>query len=116
MDNMNSRMKMCQKLATAAILACFGISDRLYSQTVDGQSTLRPSDLRTPSNINNEVADNSLGAPTSLTIRTLTIPTSSFPTGVAVNSVTNKIYVSLFQDVAVIDGATNAVTTVPIGP
>jgi DNA-binding beta-propeller fold protein YncE len=57
-----------------------------------------------------------LGAPTSLTIRTLTIPTSSFPTGVAVNSVTNKIYVSLFQDVAVIDGATNAVTTVPIGP
>ena len=93
--SVNSSMKMFLRLAIA-ILACFGISDRLYSQTVDGQSILGPSELRTPSNINNEVADNSLGAPTSPTIRTLTIPTSSFPTGVAVNSVTNKIYVSLY--------------------
>ena len=45
------------------------------------------------------------------------IPTGNLPTAVAVNPVTNKIYVAnqYSDNVTVIDGATNATTTVPAG-
>jgi YVTN family beta-propeller protein len=48
---------------------------------------------------------------------TATVNTGSVPTAVAVNSVTNKVYVvsSAGNDVTVIDGVTNAATTVPVG-
>jgi YVTN family beta-propeller protein len=46
-----------------------------------------------------------------------TVPAGSAPEAVAVNTVTNKIYVAnlLSSNVTVIDGATNSTTTVPAG-
>lgn len=46
-----------------------------------------------------------------------TIPAGNDPVAIAVNSVTNKIYVANFSsnDVTVIDGATNSATTVGVG-
>ncbi len=49
---------------------------------------------------------------------TATIPVGATPIQIAINTVTNKIYVLNYSDntVTVIDGATNAFSTVPIGP
>jgi YVTN family beta-propeller protein len=49
---------------------------------------------------------------------TATIPVGTTPISAAVNPVTNKIYVvnARTNDVTVIDGATNATVTVPVGP
>jgi len=48
---------------------------------------------------------------------TTTVPAGNYPCAVAVNPVTNKIYVTNCNsdDVTVIDGATNDTTTVPAG-
>ena len=48
---------------------------------------------------------------------TTTVPAGSTPYAVATNPVTNKVYVanSGSNNVTVIDGATNATTTVPVG-
>ena len=45
------------------------------------------------------------------------IPTGNLPTAAAVNPITNKIYVAnqYSDNVTVIDGATNATSTVPVG-
>jgi len=47
-----------------------------------------------------------------------TVPVGTGPVAVAVNSVTNQIYVlnQTSENVTVIDGATNNTTTVPVGP
>src|SRR5262249_10901175 len=52
-----------------------------------------------------------------LCIQAQTVPTGPHPTAVAVNTVTNKIYVANFtgNSVTVIDGATNTTATVPAG-
>ena len=48
---------------------------------------------------------------------TATVPTGNAPSAVAVNPVTNRVYVanSSSKDVTVIDGSTNGTTTVPVG-
>jgi len=52
-----------------------------------------------------------------VTNNTMAVPVGVSPEGIAVNSVTNKIYVTNTGDntVTVIDGATNGTTTVPVG-
>ncbi len=48
---------------------------------------------------------------------TFTVAVGNYPAAVAVNSVTNKVYVTNFMSntVTVIDGATGTTTTVPVG-
>ncbi len=63
-----------------------------------------------------------IGSPAHAQTVTATVPVGSDPIGIAVNPVTNKIYVtnqdqglSAIGTVTVIDGATNATTTVTVG-
>src|SRR5438270_9923206 len=46
---------------------------------------------------------------------TATVPTPGFPSQIALNPVTNKIYAINGNNVTVIDGATNSAITVPVG-
>src|ERR1700689_4036770 len=57
------------------------------------------------------------GSPAHAQVAIITVAVGSEPYGIAVNPVTNKIYVANYgsNSVSVIDGATNATSTLPVG-
>src|SRR5450631_493231 len=84
------------------------------------RSILRPPAIATHALV--RLVARMLGATASLTAAAqsvaATVTAAPLPYGVAVNTVTNKIYVTSYIDkgqVTVIDGATNATTAIPVG-